>query len=147
MKAFYILAFLGVCVLAIAILPYQSTRHFLNESAKTTGTVIELRPSRSGSTRTYLPIVQFNSPDGRTFTFAHSVSSYPPSFSEGQKVEVLYRKTNPQDAKIQGFFSLWIGTFILGIIGTMFLTAAGIALVIHRKFQKNETRNQCSFIR
>ncbi|WP_206733612.1 DUF3592 domain-containing protein [Flavobacterium sp. YO12] len=93
------------------------------------GTVVELISKRSDNSTTYAPVVSFTTKAGNKIEFTSSVSSNPPSYSEGESVEVLYDPAEPKDASINGFASLWIGPLIFGILGTVFfLIGFGIIL-------------------
>lgn len=135
----YVFTLVGIGMLVGAFLFYRSTNSFLAEAAKAEGTVIELVQSRSGDSTTYRPVVQFESKNGQAIEFVSSSGSNPPSYSKGQKVEVLYRPTQPQDAKISGFFSLWGGSVILGGLGgVFFFIGTGIILAGTLKGRKDE---------
>lgn len=67
------------------------------------------------------PIVEFEV-GGQTFSFQSSISSSPPAYFVGEKVDVLYRPNNPRSAQINSFTDRWL--FPLAF------TAAGIWAVI-----------------
>jgi hypothetical protein len=135
----YTFTLIGLCMLVGAIFIYRSTNSFLAEAVKTQGTVVGLAQSRSSDSNTYKPVVQFTSQTGQPIEFVSSTGSNPPSYSKGQKVEVLYSPTLPQNAKISGFFSLWGGAVILGGMGgTFLLIGAGIIFAGALKGRKDE---------
>ncbi|MFF4359504.1 DUF3592 domain-containing protein [Streptomyces sp. NPDC001604] len=68
-----------------------------------------------------------DAPAGDQPQFRGSVGSNPPSYEAGERVEVLYRADSPQDARINGFASLWLLPLIFGGLG---LLATGIGTVI-----------------
>ena len=121
--------FLGTIPLVGALIVYRNTNLYLAEAAKAEGTVVKVvRPPNND---VYYPVVQFTSQNGQTIEFQSSVGSRPPSYSKSQKVEVLYRPTNPQDAQIRNFFSLWWGSITLaGSGGLLFLTGTLTLLAI-----------------
>ncbi len=121
--------FLGSIPLVGALIVYRNTNLYLAEAAKAEGTVVKVvRPPNND---VYYPVVQFTSQNSQTIEFQSSEGSYPPSYSKGQKVEVLYRPTNPQDAQIRNFFSLWSGSITLaGSGGLLFLTGTLTLLAI-----------------
>lgn len=135
----YTFTLIGIGMLAGAFLLYKSTSSFLAEATKTEGTVVDLIRSQSSNSTTYRPVVHFLGQNGQTIEFVSSTGSNPPSYSKGQKVEVMYRPTEPQDAKINGFFSLWGGPiFLSGIGAVFFIIGAGIILVGSQKSRKDE---------
>lgn len=135
MKKFrkFAIAFLaiGALFLIIALLLWNKTRSFLAHAQQTTGTVVELlevRDKDDGSS-TWKPVVRFTSRDGSDITFAASFSSKPAPYDVGESVEVLYLPDDPNEARIKGFASLWLGTAILGGMGLVFAgICAGILL-------------------
>jgi hypothetical protein len=111
---------LGIGLILVALYLLQITRTFLAEASRANGTVIELVRSRSSDSNTYAPVVRFVTEAGESIEFTSDTSSNPPSYSEGESVEVLYRTAAPRAARINGFFSLWLGPIIAGGLGTVF---------------------------
>ncbi|MEV1023312.1 DUF3592 domain-containing protein [Streptomyces sp. NPDC050264] len=87
--------------------------------------------SSSSSTMAY-PVVEFTSADGRTRTFESSGGSNPPSYERGERVDVLYRADSPEDARIDGFVSMWLLPLIFTGIGLL-ITGIGTAVAITRR--------------
>ena len=110
---------IGIGCLAGAGYLYSNTSEFVANARRAPGTVVALR---SGA-----PEVKFRAHDGREIQFTSSVSSKPPAYSVGEKVEVLYRPERPEDAQVNAFMSLWLGVIILGGLGSGFsLVGAGL---------------------
>ena len=129
----------GVVLLVGAGIVSQKTRSFLADAAKAEGTVIELKASRSKDSTTYRPVVRFIDPNGQTVEFTSSTGSNPPLYQAGQKVEVLYRPTEPRNAKINGFFSLWgVSAIMAGMGGVFFLIGFSSLVAGARKRRQNE---------
>ena len=133
MKKFqrFALVFLGLGVLMLlgAALLWNNTRSFIARAQEATGTVVELREVRDndGGSSTWKPVVRFTAGSGRDITFAASFSSNPASYDVGESVTVLYLPSEPDQARIRGFGSLWLGATIVGGIGLVFaLVGAGI---------------------
>ena len=126
----YVFTLVGAAMLVGASLWYLNTTRFLATAESAQGTVVDLKPSISGDSTTYRPVVRFTSRKGEPVDFTSSVGSNPPSYSRGDKVEVVYQPGSPQQARINGFFSLWGGPLILGAMSVIFLlTGAGFAVV------------------
>jgi len=119
---------LGLVMLACTYVLYSNTASFLAEASRAEGTVVGLEESRSSDSITYRPVVEFADESGRSTTFISSTGSNPPGYTEGQKVEVLYPRGEPQKAKINGFFSLWAGSIIVGSMGAVFLLV-GVGII------------------
>lgn len=134
----YVFTLVGIGMLVGAFLIFRSTNSFLAEATKTEGTVVEIERYWSGDSTSYRSVVQFTSQNGQAMEFV-SAGSNRPSYSKGQKVEVLYLPTDPQNAKISGFFSLWGGSSILGGTGgVFFLIGTGIMLAGTLRRRKDE---------
>lgn len=137
----YAFLIIGAAMLAGTFFMVQNTQQFLQTSLKAQGTVIDLIEKRSSSSssnsRTYSPKVQFTTATGENITFTTSSSSYPPSYDIDEKVDVFYMVDKPNSAKINGYFDLWGGATILGILGGIFFAiGAGIALFITLSLRK-----------
>ncbi len=125
----YVFLTIGALMLAGAFYFYQDRQTFLKKAEIVQGTVVELISKRSDNSTTYAPLVSFTTKAGNKIEFTSAVSSNPPSYSEGESVEVLYDPADPKDASINGFASLWIGPLVFGILGTVFfLIGFGIIL-------------------
>ncbi|WET02125.1 DUF3592 domain-containing protein [Flavobacterium sp. YJ01] len=140
MKAFsifnYVFSIIGACLLAGAIYLYVEKQAFLEKAETAQGTVVEMIPKRSKDSTTYSPVVSFTTKSGQTITYTSSVSSNPPSYDIGENVQIFYDPTNPNDAEINGFFSLWLGVIILGFIGIVFFLIGSLGVLF--RYRKNK---------
>lgn len=135
----YVFSALGIALLAGALYWVQNTRTFLAQASTAQGTVVDLVRSRSSNSDTYAPVVRFVTEKGEKIEFTSSTSSNPPSHSQGERVEVLYQSGAPRDARIKGFVSLWLGSMILGGLGSLFfLIGGGMVLASVLKGRKQE---------
>jgi hypothetical protein len=151
----YVFSLIGIAMLAGALYWVQNTRTFLAQASSAQGTVIDLvrsSSSSSNSSGTWAPVVRFVTAKGEKIEFTSGTSSNPPSYSKGENVEVLYDAGKPQDARIKGFVSLWLGPMIVGGIGLIFfLIGGGIVLagVLHGRkeeyLKQNGTRILTTF--
>lgn len=121
----YVFFLIGLAMLVGAFFLYQNTNNFLAEAVKAEGVVVELVPQRSDGSVTYSAMVHFTDAAGKEIEFVTSHSSNPPSYSVGEKVEVLYRPDQPHKARIDGFFSLRLGELIVGVLGLIFFLIGG----------------------
>jgi len=120
---------IGLAALAGAWMLYSDAREFVATATVTEGTVVELVRSRSTDATTYAPHVTFTDAQGRTHAFTSRTSSNPPAYHAGETVRVLYRSGSPEQARIDGFFSLWGGALIVGVLGGVFVLA-GLGMVL-----------------
>jgi hypothetical protein len=116
----YFLSLIGLSMLIGSFFLYQNTQDFLKDALQAEGTVIELVRSRSSDSTTYRPVVEFKTQSGSVIEFTSSSGSNPPSYSKGEVVSILYHESSPEQAKINGFFSLWGLPLILGSLGAVF---------------------------
>lgn len=131
---------IGLGMLAGSVASYRSTQDFIAGSAMTMGTVVELerdvsRDSDGNRSVVYHPVVRYSVNGGREYRFRSNTGSNPPAYRQGEEVEVLYQPTNPGDARINGFFALWGGSVILGVLGLAFtgMPAATFFFSIRRR--------------
>jgi len=128
---FGLFAVIGLGASIAAWLMFESRQAFLATAQPAEGTVVELdlvrssSGSGSGSSYSYYPIVRFRTAGGEEIQFRGRVGSNPPSYRRGERIGVLYDPQTPELAEIDGFFSLWGGVLILGLIGLVF-AAVGI---------------------
>ncbi|MGH4031831.1 DUF3592 domain-containing protein [Actinomycetota bacterium Odt1-20B] len=133
----------GSLFLVIGLILAGVSISFLRSAERAQGTVVALdwsaghssssRKSRGSDEPTAYPVVKFESADGRLRTFRSSTGSNPPSYERGDRVEVLYRADSPDDARINGFASLWLLPLIFGGIGLVIAgIATGVAVAMRR---------------
>jgi hypothetical protein len=126
------LAFAGVSLWAI-----RDTQSFVAKAATAEGQVVSLEyrydSSRSsGSGGAYYPVVKYKTATGEEHTFHSNAGSSPPSYRVGEAVGVLYDPKNPFDARIDGFFSLWLLAIIFGALGCVFSLLGLGGLIVPR---------------
>ncbi|MGW5100753.1 DUF3592 domain-containing protein [Streptomyces sp. NPDC004100] len=133
----------GVLFLGIGVVLAGVSVSFLSRAERASGTVVALewrqshssgvsRKRRHSGPAAY-PVVSFTSKDGERHTFKSSTGSNPPAYEEGERVEVLYRADSPEDARIDGFLSLWLLPVIFGGIGALFAGIGTVIAVVMRK--------------
>ncbi|MFJ8534210.1 DUF3592 domain-containing protein [Streptomyces sp. NPDC093591] len=141
--AFGAIAF-GAVFLVVGLVLAGISVSFLMDAERARGTVVALewRKDDSGTSRkkrqsdepVAYPVVEFTSADGTSRTFRSSTGSNPPSYDEGERVEVLYRADSPEDARINGFASLWLLPLIFGGIG-LAIAGVGTAVAMARRWR------------
>lgn len=125
-----IFALIGVGMLAGAYFSLQNTTEFLETASAKSGVVTDLIRSRSSDSNAYYPVVRFEDDQGRLVEFRSSSGTNPPAYDRGEKVNVLFTPGKAESARIDGFFSLWGVTLIVGGLGTaFFLIGGGMFLV------------------
>jgi hypothetical protein len=134
----------GSLFLVIGLVLAGVSVSFLTDAEKARGTVVALewrndsvgtssRRVRSNDKPAAYPVVEFTPTDGAPRTFRSSTGSNPPSYEEGDRVEVLYRADSPDDAEINGFASLWLLPLVFGGIGLLFAGIGTAVAVVGRR--------------
>ena len=111
---------------------YTRTAAFLDTAVPATGEVVELKES-SGSEggTTWSPVFAWVDAAGVERRSTAGFSSNPPSHAVGEPIDLLYDPQNPEDARIDGFFSLWLAPLIFGALAAVqavFVLTLGLAL-------------------
>jgi hypothetical protein len=99
----------GPSFLAIALAVALNTCLFLRRSGGASASIarmVSTRHDEEGSVA-FAPVFVFTTADGRAYTVASDVFSYPPEYAVGQYVAVLYEKGNPMRARLRSFWQLW----------------------------------------
>ncbi|MFI7008574.1 DUF3592 domain-containing protein [Streptomyces sp. NPDC050145] len=134
----------GALFLVIGLIMGGVSLSYVTSAEQARGTVVSLEwsgggssgysgKSRSSSGPTAHPVVEFTTREGWATTFRSSMGSNPPAYDLGERVDVLYRADSPEDAKIDGFVSLWLLPLIFTGIGLLIGgIATTVAVVIRR---------------
>lgn len=135
----YIFTTVGLAFIILACFFYNKTNTFLKTATTANGVVKELIQVRNSSNKslTYKPLILFTDKNNKNIEFSSSSSSNPPSYSEGEKVQVLYNPAQSSDAKINTFLSIWGFSVILGSMGFIFFIV-GLSFFINAKHKKNK---------
>ncbi len=136
-----LIGLLSIAMLVGTFYIAKDSYSYLKTAIEVKGTVVELvrSESSSDSSYTYAPVVAFRAGE-QEIKFQSNASSNPPSYSVGEEITVLYKPSNPNKAKIKGFFSLWGGALILGILGgVLFLLSVPWIILLKIKGIKNNS--------
>jgi hypothetical protein len=111
----------------------RDTQSFVERGVAVRGEVVDLTwerriPGLSGS-GVYHPIVKYTTTAGEPRTFRSMNGSSPPSYRVGEAVDVLYDRTDPADARIASFWSLWLVQIIFGVLAAVFSLIGGGVLL------------------
>lgn len=104
------------------------------------GTVIAKRQTASGRA-SYAPVFQFTANDGRTYVVSSDVYGRESDFRFGEHVAVLYRRGEPESARIDAFAPLWTFPLVFGVVGAGFSVIPAVVLRgwIRRRRGRDET--------
>jgi len=134
----------GAGLLACGLGFYHHSRNFLATCARADGTVVEntLGTMPSSASPVYYPKFSFQTPDGVTHTIASNSGSSPPSYNVGQHVQVLYTPGDPNSARLNSFWELWLAPTVFFIMGAAGLIGWIFWWVIDRKVILPKLREQ-----
>ncbi len=122
---------LGAGLLAGAVYAQRSAAAFDAAAVRTTGVVVDFETRRSSgsksTTTTYAPVFEFSDRDGTKRRVTSATSSSGQEHKIGQRVEVLYLPSAPEQARLDTWAERWLAVTILGSIGGAF-TLAGLGL-------------------
>lgn len=121
----------GLGMLGGAVYSFVTTWRFIGGAIAADGVVIALeeRWSSADGDSAYFPRVAFETQDRRRFEFTGDTGSQPAAFDVGEPVRVLFDPAQPEMARIDSFFQLWLLPLILGGLGTVF-SAFGLAATV-----------------
>jgi len=123
----------GIIMLLVSAVAYVHEVSFAKSALITNGTVIDVvdtlddngvpltnaATNNMGADSSYHPVVQFEV-GGKKYVFTSNTGSNPPSYSQGDAVQVVYNPENPADARIHSWFSQWGFVVIALLIGVVF---------------------------
>lgn len=120
----------GVGMFIWSVFWFNSRINELDNYVLTTGTVVEMEKSRDDEGGwVYSPNVSFKDKDGVEHIYNSGHASDPPSYEIGEKVELYYNSTDPEDAFINSFIEKWVLGLALVIVGLV-LVPIGIWMII-----------------
>ena len=115
---------------------WASTVHeFVGRATVTSGTVIELRESRTSRRggRVYRPVVRFQLPSGKPVVFTSRSGSNPAPYAVGDRIEVRYDPARPADAREGSLRSVWAWPVVAGGMAAIFVLAGVAGLGWYRQ--------------
>ena len=115
---------IGIGALSLAVYSYANTRQLVAQGEHARGVVVALSRSRS----VYSPVVAFKTADGTEVEFVGQIGTSSPRFLKGQSLDVIYRRENPRDVKINTFMDLWGLPLFVIPLGTIF-SVIGFAFI------------------
>jgi Protein of unknown function (DUF3592) len=121
----------GSLGLLVAIGSWIYLLHFAHAAIHTTATVVEMREQTDNDGNIfYAPTFRFRDSAGVQHTVSSAVGESPPAYHVGDKVPVLYIRSDPQDARIDSFGQVWALPILAAIGGSIFLLIGLIVLFL-----------------
>ena len=131
-----IFAAAGALFAGIGIAAARSSRHFEQAAARATGTVTEMRSravGRTGGGMVWIPVVRFQTDDGRTIDAEAGGGTNVKQWEPGQSLDVSYDPANPADVRVPGsggglIQAVFIGIGVLFALLGLLLVALSVAI-------------------
>jgi hypothetical protein len=125
--AFALLPIGAVVLLVVSIWYGYSSYQFVSSGIEVEGTVVRLESSSSAdSGTTYSPVFRYTV-DGQEYEYESVNSSSPPTHKVGEITTLLYDPNNPEKARENSFWELWLMPIILCPI-SIFMLLLSIAI-------------------
>ena len=127
-KLSYLLMFISLIMLYFAYNNYSKTKYFISKSTQVDGIVVNFIIKESYDSEeeeyydVYYPYIEFTEQESnhKVEFEGSSGDSFKPGYEIGQKIKVRYLKVkDAYHAKIDSFFTLWLGTIIFVIIAIL----------------------------
>jgi Protein of unknown function (DUF3592) len=108
---------------------------FIHTAVRTDGTVIWIEPVRTSrvGAGTVIPQFRFTANDGRLHIVNSDISVPFATFKRGDPVRILYLPSNPENARIDAFSTLWQQPLVVGIWGAVWSSIPVLILVARRR--------------
>ncbi|MEE1925812.1 DUF3592 domain-containing protein [Pseudomonas sp. 148P] len=110
-----------VIFMAQAIGDYLESREFVANAMATTGVVVEVKERNGESAKYFYPVVAFRNENGQRVTFSPGLTRGSPDYEKGERVPVLYLPGRSEEAQVDSFFNLWLGSLIQVVMVLPFL--------------------------
>jgi len=101
---------------------------FVSDAQGTQGQVVEIRRSYSDDGGvSYTPTIRYRRSDGRIFEAETNMASSGYNYDIGERVDILYAFDDPEEVRIDSFFSLYGIGLIFIAMGGAFVTILSVA--------------------
>ncbi len=128
------LCIVGCLSLLVSLGSWIYLLHFTHVAIHTSSTVVEMRKQTDNDGNIfYAPTFRFRDSVGVQHTVSSAVGESPPAYHVGDKVPVLYIRSDPQDARIDSFWQVWALPILAAIGGGIFLLI-GLIMIYWPKF-------------
>jgi hypothetical protein len=148
----YLFLLVGTAALTVSVVVSVNRVNFIIDSVKTEGEVVEMVARQSSNTSrsssvSYAPCILFTDIHGRQIEFVSSISGSRGFYEIGEKVDVIYDPELPEEARLNGFFTVWGVATVTGLGGAAFFSIGFVLLFsgmrkksIHAHLRRNGIR-------
>ncbi len=119
------LLFIGLGLSYLAKKQYIKSKDHINSGVKTTAKVIKMIVETGESNNMYKPVFEYFDKSNKVYTYTSSVSSYPPQYKIGDKIQVIYNPKNKEEVRKISYWGLYGAVIILLSIAMPFIIIGG----------------------
>ena len=116
----------SICAM-VALASWFVGWQFVRSASRADGRIIQMLERGGEHGKLHAPVFTFRDASGTEHTVHSDSASDPPEYQAGDTVHILYSPTNPQNAKIDRFSSLWGLPLVTGLLAA-FYTPVGLLL-------------------
>ena len=121
----------------------RNTQQFLTTAVTADATVTaDIVKAGGDDTPMHYPQFSYQTPDGTTHVLTSNSGSSPPSYTVGQHTQILYPPTNPDGARLNSFWDLWMAPMVFGIMAGACWIGAIFWFIVNRAFVVPKLRTQ-----
>jgi hypothetical protein len=120
-----LLLLVGLVLMSIAYWQFQQTMKLLKNGEIAKARVLELVAVRDSDGTSYRPLFRFTTKTNQVKQFEYDVSSSPPAWEVGEEADVIYNPDHPEQAKLMGYWGLFIGAIVLIAVAAPFIIVGG----------------------
>jgi hypothetical protein len=120
-----LLLLVGLVLMSIAYWQFQQTMKLLKNGEIAKARVLELVAVRDSDGTSYRPLFRFTTKTNQVKHFEYDVSSSPPAWEVGEEADVIYNPDHPEQAKLMGYWGLFIGAIVLIAVAAPFIIVGG----------------------
>lgn len=121
---------IGIILLVPAALNFASRLSFVTHAEKTDAVFLGADLHQTAQGGRYFSEFTFKTKDGRTVTYATADGTRRPRLKKGQTVPILYDPGDPDRAKLDSPFNLWLATFVIGAPAVLFILMGSLIFIL-----------------
>ncbi len=129
---YWALLVVGFVAFFFAIKMYNDTNELLKIGIKTKAVVKDLIEVSGDDGPMYKPVFEYEDRSNTTKEFKSEVSSRPPAYKIGEKVEIVYDPKDVDEVKVVSFWGLYRWAIILSCFAAPLLIIGGGYLLYQR---------------
>lgn len=121
---------IGIILLVPATLNLASRLSFVTHAEKADAVFLgaDLRQTPQGPTS--FSKFTFKTKNGRTIAYATTDGTSGPRLQKGQTVPILYDPHDPDRAKLDSPYDLWLATFVIGVPALLFILMGSLIFIL-----------------